>query len=515
VKPFVPILRAGLAALAFSPLAQAAPPEIFSQLALHPSDPNRIVLAYAQGGQGLLFSSDGGRSFALRCGSAVSTSFTRSRLPLMVTADGSTLLGTFAGLVRGGIDGCGFGDDPDFVGLQVADFAPHPSDGALSFLITANATDGRATGLVRREPDGTFTELGRADAARAADAGAADADVSMNRLGIAARADGGLRFYASALVADGDEYRPVVRYSDDEGASWVSHDVLDAEGARVLLIGVDPTDPERIAIALQRDGAPDTVLFSADGGASFERRLEIFELGASSVAPDGRLFVGDAGGDSEYSQPGGLYRFDGFAAAPQKLATFPVRCLGFRALDGALFACKRSEFGSVDPASGAFTMLASFATIGAFVSCGGEDLAPVCKTQLCDNWCGVLHYANAPLCDAYDEVSPLCGPAARGYGEAGPSGGASGADSILPGDPAATDPSVAPPAAPATSIPAAATSSDSSCRIGSPSAHRTARAASSGLALAAMTGFFPALALWLRRRGAPARACNLHCLRRH
>src|SRR5688572_26065384 len=98
--------------------ALAAPPEILSQLALHPTDPNRMVLAYVQGGQGLLFSQDGGRSFALRCGAAVSASFTRSRVPLLLTDNGEALLGTFEGLVRGGADGCGFGDDAGLQGLQ-------------------------------------------------------------------------------------------------------------------------------------------------------------------------------------------------------------------------------------------------------------------------------------------------------------------------------------------------------------------------------------------------------------
>jgi hypothetical protein len=473
--------------------AQAAPVEVFSQLALHPTDPNRMVLAYMQGGQGLLFSNDGGRSFGLRCGAAVSAAFTKSRVPLLITEDGETLLGTFEGLVRGGSDGCGFGDDVGMSGLQVADFAPHPTDPRLAFVITANATDGRATGLLRRNADGTFSELGSAG-----DAGAAQSvDISMNRLGVAGRPEGGLRFYASGVAADGaDTYRAILRHSDDDGASWVSFDIAGAEGARALLIGVDPTDPERVAIVLQREQAPDAVLVSTDAGRSFERRLEIFEFGASSVAPDGRLFVGDAGGDAEYSQPGGLYVLDDFAAPARKLATYPVRCLGYRALDGALFACKRSEFGDVDPASGAFTARASFATIGGFVSCGGEELAPVCKPQLCDNWCGVLHYASAPLCAAYDEVNPLCGPAARGYGQVDPTGAAGAAGLVLPGD--EPEPEATPAAAePRTGTSADAARADSGCRLGSGNAP-----APPWLGLA---GLWPALALWLRRRPSACR----------
>lgn len=407
------VLGAVATAAAASP-AWAAPPEVFSEIALHPSDPDRIVLAYVQGGQGLLFSNDGGQSFALRCGSALSSSFTKSRAPLASSADGQTLLGTFEGLVSGSADGCGFASDPALAGLQVADFARDPRDPAVTFAATANALEGRATGLVRRNADGSFTPLG------ADDTGSDDQPgVAMNRLGITLRPDGGLRFYASALREDAaGNYHPIVRHSDDEGASWVSFDVPGAEGARVLLVGVDPTHADRLAIAISRDAGPDSVLVSSDAGQSFEPRLEIFELGASSVAPDGRLWVGDAGGEAEYSQPGGLYVFDDFAAPARKLATFPVRCLAHRAEPEQMFACQRSTFGRVDPETGSFTRLSSFGEVAGFVACEGEALAPLCQQQLCDNWCGVLHYASAPLCDAYSEVAPLCGPSARSYGQA-------------------------------------------------------------------------------------------------
>lgn len=419
-------LCAGAAVAAAFP-ARAAPPEVFSEIALHPTDPDRIALAYVQGGQGLLFSSDGGHSFALRCGAAVSSSFTKSRAPLWLTSDGEALLGTFEGLVRGSAEGCGFGTDSELSGLQLADFARDPRDAAVTFAVTANARDGRATGLVRLGGGGAFTPLGASDAGSEQ-----EPPVSMNRLGIAPLPDGGLRFYASALRADpAGDYHPIIRHSDDEGASWVSFDVPGADDARVLLIGVDPTDPERIAIALSRESGNDSVLVSADAGQSFEPRLEIFELGASSVAPDGRLWVGDAGGEAEYSQPGGLYLFDDFAAPARKLATFPVRCLAHRAEPEQLFACQRSAFGRVDPATGSFARLSSFDEVGGFVACEGEALAPVCKPQLCDNWCGALHYANAPLCDAYSEVNPLCGPAARGYGQAA---SAPAGELVLPGD---------------------------------------------------------------------------------
>jgi len=458
-----------------------------------------MVLAYVQGGQGLLFSDDGGLHFALRCGAAVSSSFTKSRAPLWLTSDGAALLGTFEGLVRGSAEGCGFGMDDGLAGLQVADFARDPRDAAVTFVATANARDGQATGLGRLDPGGTFTPLG------ASDTGSAEQlEVSMNRLGVAQRADAGLRFYASGLRADAaGDYHPIIRHSDDDGASWVSFDVPGADGARVLLIGVDPTHPERIAIALSRDSSPDSVLVSEDAGQSFEPRLDIFELGASRVAPDGRLWVGDAGGEAEYSQPGGLYLFDDFAAPARKLATFPVRCLGYRAEPEQMFACQRSTFGRVDPQTGSFTELSSLSEVGGFVACEGEALAPVCKPQLCDNWCGVLHYASAPLCDAYAELNPLCGPAARGYGQAPPAG----SDGlVLPGDePAASradagatdesnDPAPGPEGSP---------SSDAACRLGTARPRSSAPSGPTGLSLLLGLGL-----MRRSRRGSRPRVCG-------
>jgi hypothetical protein len=233
-----------------------------------------------------------------------------------------------------------------------------------------------------------------------------------------------------------------------------------------------------------------------------------------AVAPDGRLWIGDAGGDTEYSQPGGLYLLDTFAAPARQLARWPVRCLGYRALDGVLLGCTRSEFGQVQPDTGAFTALSAFQTVDAFVRCAGEDLASACQRQLCDNWCGVLHYAQAPLCDAYHEVSPVCGPAARGYG----------------GEPELTEPTSLPASETAGTAPADAASRDAAvspharapagrCSLVTlPGVRLEAPLASALLASAAVAGGLR------RRRRAPAsrlssgsrtRCCNARRLPRH
>jgi hypothetical protein len=52
--------------------------------------------------------------------------------------------------------------------------------------------------------------------------------------------------------------------------------------------------------------------------------------------------------------------------------------------------------------------LFQFTDLAAFVSCPGVDMAAACQSQLCLGYCGPGHFAQAPLCCAYDEQ--YCGP---------------------------------------------------------------------------------------------------------
>lgn len=387
--------------------AEAAPPELLSGLALHPTQAERMVLSYRGGGQGLLYSKDGGASFQMRCGAAISDAFTRSRAPLHLTQDGTTLLGTFQGLIRGGADGCSFDLEPSLSGLQVADFARHPEDPAVTFVATANSASGQPAGLVERDAQGRFRLLAASETP----------ETSITRLKAVARPGKAPRLYASAIAPDDSgDYRPFIQYTDDLGETWIRREVEGANAARVLLLAVDPTDADALAVAVLHDGAPDRLLVSDDAGESFELRLELATLSAAAVAPDGRLWVGDSGGETDYGAPGGLYVLEGFFSEARRVATFRVHCLGYQGKDGSLFACTRNEFGLVDTETGEFISRSGLRDVKGFVECGEERLAAVCEPQLCNNWCGVLHYAEAPLCDAYDSVEPLCGPAAREYG---------------------------------------------------------------------------------------------------
>ena len=70
----------------------------------------------------------------------------------------------------------------------------------------------------------------------------------------------------------------------------------------------------------------------------------------------------------------------------------------------------------LDTTDGTFAPLLDFRSAPGFYSCDGVDMAQTCEPQLCIAYCGAGHYAQAPLCCAYD--LPTCGPAIAESGTA-------------------------------------------------------------------------------------------------
>jgi hypothetical protein len=97
--------------------------------------------------------------------------------------------------------------------------------------------------------------------------------------------------------------------------------------------------------------------------------------------------------------------------APVRLAMadYTVQCLSYHAPSNTLYACKNFWLGEVEPASGAFASVMSFAAVSDLVNCDGSSTAQLCEAQLCSAYCGPGHFAVAPACAAYD--APGCGVA--------------------------------------------------------------------------------------------------------
>jgi hypothetical protein len=385
--------------------------EELSALALHPSQPDVVALGYNHGGRGWLFSSDGGESVRLLCSSATGASLGWDS-PLSLTAAGEVLAGSFHGMWQGDATGCGFAavDSVHLQDRQVAAFAFHPERPELTYLVTASASSEERTGLLVRRESGALEPLGANDAGTEVRAG-----FLATRLHVVSDDAGGTTFLESGLLETGPatgDYRAVIRRSDDQGESWTSRAVPDAQFDRALLLVVDPQDNDRWVVAIDRARGPDPLLLSEDAGQSFSTYGELFEVGGAAVDAQGRLWVGDAGGASEITQPGALLVAPRVGGPLRSVAARSVHCLGYQPSRDRLLVCERSRLSALDPETATLSSLVELSEVAELVQCDGQDLAVACQRQLCENWCGVTHRPDSPVCTAYDPLASACGAAA-------------------------------------------------------------------------------------------------------
>ncbi|HET6334395.1 MAG TPA: hypothetical protein VFG30_14325 [Polyangiales bacterium] len=392
-----------LVALCTGSRAHAGPVEQMVELAYPPGKSDSMLVRYLNGGGGLFLSTDAGKSWSLQCNTAFLGPGGRVQGPIAVLGDKTLLVLSSSGVFHADAAGCGYkAESPDLT-KNLVDFTLHPTDPMKVY--GAISDPAGMSGLVVRAADGTWTPVGVKDAP------------SPLSLRVVTR-EAGLRFYevavktgtamgAAGTGAVATEY--VLRVSDDEAKTWQEYPLpVDASG-RPRLRGVDPTNPERVLIVIDRSNATDSVLLSKDGGKTTTKYLEVDEFGGLTFAPDGRVWIGDLGLTSGSSMTRGLYKAANLDALPARLgqATYPVQCLGWAADTNTLYACQRFWFGNVNQETGEFTTMMRFTDVPKFVSCPGEDTAGQCKVQLCLDYCGPAHFAAAPVCSAYDD--PACG----------------------------------------------------------------------------------------------------------
>lgn len=393
--------------------AHAGPVEQLTEVAFGVSGSGSVVARYDNGGGGLIFGDPEKRSWQLQCGSALLAPGETLRGPMLALADGSLLLGSAQGIIALAPDRCGAAPElPTTKGAAVYDLAPDPRDpnAAFALLSVPGSSPTRST-LWHRASDGSWTKLGN------------DLDAALATSVRATLRDGKLRLYEAAVVSMQDEdagpryFVNMVRYSDD-GAATFRERTVSADSAPQL-IGVDPSNPDRVVLLIDRAGKKDSLLVSDDAGVSFKPYLELAAYGGIAFAPDGRVWIGgsDLMGQSD-ERDRGLWAASSLASAPEKLASasYGVQCLGYHARTDKLYACQHFWLGEVDTRSGAFTTVLNFTSVSALASCAGA--AARCEQQLCRDYCGPAHFAVAPACGAYD--TPSCGApvAARESGEA-------------------------------------------------------------------------------------------------
>jgi uncharacterized protein (TIGR03382 family) len=376
------------AASLLTAVAHASPVEQLTQVAMHPVDPNIQVVRYVNGRGGLFYTADGGRSWKLLCSGLIHRMVTPTAFAM--THEGRTLIGTTSGLWQDDGHGCAWTKEAALEGRYVADLAAHPSDPQTLFAVTATATAGSSNGILRRNADGSWTEVG------------APTPLSISRLRVVATPEG-LRFYETAQNGT----NVIVRVSNDEGQTWQEHVVAISDGL-VRLQAVDATHPDRIVISVERPEQDDLVLVSADQGATFTEYLKVTELSGVLVAADGRVWISDSGGTKNDSTTEGIWHASNLDVAPRRILEQQTRCLARRPDEETLYACLRWKYGPVDEADECVDSLLEIYRVHEMVQCAGVDMAAICEPQLCADYCRFDHFPKTPLCTVYD--TDVCGP---------------------------------------------------------------------------------------------------------
>ncbi|MET0285904.1 MAG: hypothetical protein ABW352_15590 [Polyangiales bacterium] len=433
MRPLLSLIRV-LPALLIAALAArvqaSGPVERMVQVLVQSDDARHVVVRWGLASEGFLISRDGGTTFTAMCSQAITpTADARDKLrsisgqkvpsaaATLIDASGKLLVGQLNGLWSDDGNGCAWSKqlDPAWVnGLRL------DASGNVLALVTTRAGEGEATTakaeLRRRDAAGAWTTLG-----------ALRAEQPLQRVYGADLIAGPTRLYASAAVAVGAlDVRETFRVfaSDDAGVSWREVSELPAsQQDGFTLLAVDPRDAQRVLAVTYRDGATDTLLLSEDGGVTFRTYGDIRETSGVVFAPDGRLFVGDAGDASSNDATGGLWTAPR-TGEPLKLVagTQFVDCLGWDADANTLRSCKRDRYGTLDPTSGVFTERARLDQVAAQVSCPGTDVVAACSAQLNagPSWCCAGHYPFTPFCSAYDVTIDgsqrvFCGLAGQAY----------------------------------------------------------------------------------------------------
>jgi len=377
--------------------------EELSDVAVHPLNPDVIVVRYSHKGEGLMYSSDGGATWGMLCGSAVGDDLVISGRTV-ITGDGNTITGSFGGLWEGSSDGCDWQRGAALEGMYVSDLTRDPTDPNVVYAITGSGAEGTLNRMARRAANGSWSEVGSGEA------------MMLLRVRAAATASG-VRLYqlvqqgVLSVTVDGntrDVPNYMIRVSDDGGETWRAHP-LQVDWGTVTLEAVDPNNADRLIVNVRRYGEADSILVSDDQGETFHEYATITEFGALTLAPDGRIWVGDVGDPSDSSVTRGIWFGATLDTAPVKLpdSDYPVLCLHYEPTRDTLYACQRWWFGPVDQTTGEFSLSLNIIDTPQFISCDG-DLAATCEPQLCSGLCGSSGFGDAPVCSMYRR--PDCGP---------------------------------------------------------------------------------------------------------
>jgi hypothetical protein len=416
----------------------SGPVERLIQVLAQPAQPDYVVVRYGVASEGFLLSRDGGRSFKALCSQAITPTaderdklrrISSQRVPsaaaTLIDADGKLLVAQLGGLWSDDGTGCSWSKDPALEGKWAYSLKLDPKTAELLAVVNVSTGDGDQTEaqskLMRRGADGRWSTAGNLKQ-HVATQRAYGGDL------LVSATESGTRMYASVSVARGAlasvETWHVVA-SDDGGQTWSEGSPLPSEQQDGLtLLAIDPLSPDRLLAVTSRDSAADTLLLSEDQGKTFRvYAQDVRETTGVAFAPDGRVFVADAGDSSGEAAEGGVWTAARLGQPLTKIAgTKAIDCIGYAASSDKLQVCSVDKFGFMDPLDGTFEQTSSITSIESLLECPNLDVGAACETQLNagPSWCCTGHYPFTPFCGEYDVTMvggrrQYCGLSGRAY----------------------------------------------------------------------------------------------------
>lgn len=328
MRAFFGSIVLALLAMPLTAAAHGRPPRV-ERITFDPNAPDRIVLTATVG---LLVSDDAGETWVWVCAAAFGADPTQEEPDAVVADDGSIVLATFDGVARGEPDLCDYtfatGVARD---VFVVDLERHPSDAATVFGLTSSGVN--PDRVIRSDDSGhTWSVVG------------APIDEILTERIVVAPSDPS-RVYVSGAIPDPTNRRAFLLRSSDGGESFVESEIALLDGERLpQVVGVDPTSADRVFVRMARgsvDPRPERLLYSADGGETFTSILELQQLKAFAISPDGQtVWAGSALNDGLWVARAGTTSFE-------QVNDLEVRCLAVH--EGALYVC-------VDQLTGGFAL---------------------------------------------------------------------------------------------------------------------------------------------------------------
>lgn len=310
-----------------------------------PTTPSHIVVRTTWA---FLESHDDGASFTSRCAAAIGYDRTTEDPPISIASTGEIFAGTFDGIVHGGPDGCGWSlvADAEAAGEYAIDLDADPSDPrTLWAALSPGATPNR---LVRSTDDGASWDV-------VGTPSGLDPIFLAERLALAPSDP--LRVYVSGAVPSVPRHAYFYR-SVDGGRTFVERELpLEGEERNVHVLGVDPTDADRVFVRMTRrvtDEVPERLLVSDDGGDTWMLAASLLEITGFAISDDGtHAWVGGWDGAFLRSDAAGA---PGSFAPVSTAPDLRVRCLSWRSATasrpGELWVC-------VDDIAGPFALARS------------------------------------------------------------------------------------------------------------------------------------------------------------